>query len=146
MSEPLMLDARVTVEIYQLYARQSHLIDSGEAAGWAETFTRDGSFHSPSYPQPSVGREQLIAFAESFRRSCREGEEVRRHVITNIVVDAVSTDQLRVTAYLHIVGTAADGSARIVRMTVIADEVVRRGETWLVQARRVTPDTTLLER
>ena len=46
-------------EVQQFYARQMHLLDSGEADAWAETFTEDGVFAANAHPEPARGRETI---------------------------------------------------------------------------------------
>ncbi|WP_019544431.1 nuclear transport factor 2 family protein [Streptomyces sulphureus] len=129
-------------EIHQLYALQSHLIDSGRAAEWAATFTDDGAFHSPSYPEPSVGTGQLTAFAEQFAADARSAGEVRRHVLTNLVVhpEEHADGSLAVEAYLQIVATPHGGAPRLVRFTTVSDRLVREGHAWRVAHRTVRRD------
>ncbi|MGW0019831.1 nuclear transport factor 2 family protein [Rhodococcus sp. NPDC003382] len=133
-------DGAALVELHQLYARQSHLIDGGEAAGWAETFTPDGEFHSPSYPAPAVGAAELTEFARNFHDGGVAAGEVYRHVITNLCVVGDAGDALDVRAYLQIVATTLDGDSRLVRMTTVADRVVRHDGHWRIARRSVTRD------
>ena len=53
-------------QIHQLYARYVQAIDFGDAIGWADTFTPDGSFGDAV-----TGRDALIAFAERYPRGER---------------------------------------------------------------------------
>lgn len=133
-------DAGTIAEIQLLYGRQSHAIDSGRATEWAETFTADGVFDSPSYPEPEVGSDQLTAFAQRFFDSAADANERRRHVITNIAVDLVSVDELAVDCYLQIVATPRGGETRLVRFTSVRDRVVRVNDRWRIQHRTVTRD------
>jgi len=132
--------ATVLAEVHQLYGRQSHLIDGGSAREWAETFAADGEFHSPSYPAPVVGADELTRFAQLFFERARDAGEVHRHVITNVDVVAVDDETLDVRAYLQIVATARGGDSRLVRFTTIADRVVRQGASWLIARRTVRRD------
>jgi len=134
------VEVAVLAQIHQLYGRQSHLIDGGSAQDWAETFTSDGEFHSPSYPAPVVGVDELEAFAGRFFSAATAAGEVHRHVITNIDVAPAGEDTLDVRAYLQIVATARGGESRLVRFTTIADRVVRRDGTWRVARRVVRRD------
>jgi uncharacterized protein (TIGR02246 family) len=52
-------------EILQLMYRYNLAIDSGDAAGWAATFTPDGVFDVAG--QLMSGQDELITFAESVR-------------------------------------------------------------------------------
>jgi len=131
----------VVVALHQLYARQSHRIDDGDAAGWAATFTPDGTFTSPSYPAPVQGRAALTAFAQAFADGCRRDDEVRRHLVTDLVADPDGTpDAVRVRAYLQIVSTARGEASRLLRLTTLSDRLVRTGGSWQVQERTVRRD------
>ena len=133
-------DEAALAELHQLYAQQSHLIDGGDAEGWAATFTRDGEFHSPSYPAPAVGAVELAAFARNFHAGGVAAGEVYRHVITNLYVAGSTGDALDVRAYLQIVATARGGDSRLVRMTTVADRVVRHDGQLRIACRSVTRD------
>ncbi|TCN49892.1 3-phenylpropionate/cinnamic acid dioxygenase small subunit [Rhodococcus sp. SMB37] len=134
------VDAALLAQVHQLYGLQSHLIDGGSARAWAETFTPDGEFCSPSYPAPVSGTDDLEAFAVRFYTGAHDADEVHRHVVTNVAVGRVDDDTLRVRAYLQIVATARSGDSRLVRFTTIDDRVVRHGDTWLVDRRTVARD------
>ncbi|GAA4064112.1 nuclear transport factor 2 family protein [Actinomadura miaoliensis] len=126
--------------IQRLYGAQSHLIDEGRAAEWAATFTADGEFRSPSYPEPAAGARELTAFAERFHASARAAGLVTRHVLTNLWVESADDHRARVRAYLQIVSTPAGGPSRLERMTVVTDDLVRAGGRWLVRRRTVHRD------
>ncbi|MEV6135603.1 nuclear transport factor 2 family protein [Nocardia sp. NPDC051990] len=134
------IGAAAFVEIHQLYGRQSHLIDEGSAAAWAATFTAEGEFHSPSYPEPVVGTVALTEFANGFFTNASVAGEAHRHVLTNIVVDRTGEDELEVRAYLQIVATRIGGESRLVRFTTITDRVVREDEHWRIARRTVYRD------
>jgi hypothetical protein len=135
------VDADVVLAVHQLYGRQSHAIDGGDATGWAATFTADGEFASPSYPQPTVGRAALTAFAERFAATGRANGEVQRHVLNTVHVAATpEPGVLDVRGYLQILATPAGGSVRLVRSTTIRDQVVAVGGDWLVHRRTVSRD------
>ncbi len=52
--------------LQNLYGRQCRAIDTGDGEGWADTYTSDGSYNSPSYETAFTGTEQLIEFGNSF--------------------------------------------------------------------------------
>jgi uncharacterized protein (TIGR02246 family) len=131
----------VVTQVLRAYARQSRLIDSGDAAGWAATFTPDGAFHSPSYPAPAVGTEALREFAAAFARTAAETGVVSRHVVTNVdVLAGRDDDHVVAHAYLQIVSTPTGGESRLVRLTTLTDQLVRRDGGWLVTHREVRRD------
>ena len=134
------VDALSFVEIQQLYGRQSRLIDEGHAAEWAATFTSDGEFRSPSYPDPVVGTPALTEFARGFFTNASVAGEAHRHVLTNIAVEHVGDDELEVHAYLQIVATQIGGESRLVRFTTVTDRVVREDGQWRIARRTVRRD------
>ncbi len=137
------MDIAQASPIHQFYARQSHFIDSGRAREWADTFTPDGEFHSPTYPEPVVGTAALTAFAAGFHRRASEQGEVHRHVVTNVWVrDDVEPpfDGVVVEAYLQVLATAVGGSTRILRMTTLNDHLVVADGRWAVTRREVRRD------
>jgi 3-phenylpropionate/cinnamic acid dioxygenase small subunit len=133
MSETLM-------EVMNLLARQSHAIDSGDSFQWAQTFTVDGSFSSPTYSQPVHGRSALIEFAAAFARD----NPRTRHLVTNVLIEGQPTsDECHARANLVIAQTkpSQDGdTVQIHRVTTIHDQLVRREGGWQVAKRRVTRD------
>jgi 3-phenylpropionate/cinnamic acid dioxygenase small subunit len=135
------VDATTVAGLHQLYGRQSHLIDGADATGWAHTFTPDGEFHSPSYPEPVVGTEELTAFAERFAAGARAAGEVHRHIVTNLVIER-GADAAVVRAYLQIVATALGGASRLVRMTTFTDRVQLTEGQWRIARRDVRRDDT----
>ncbi|WP_418063762.1 nuclear transport factor 2 family protein [Pimelobacter simplex] len=148
MTELAEVPAAVVIAATRLYARQSRLIDEGDAPGWAATFTADGVFDSPSYPEPAVGTAALVRFAEDFRASCARTATRLRHVVTTVdvlPVPAAAGDPARVVAhaYLQIVATPAGEESRLVRLTTLTDELVRDDAAphgWRVARRRVRRD------
>lgn len=67
------------VEIQQLYARYNHAIDSGDAEGWAGTFTPDGVFN-----QRFTGREGLLEFMKQWKEKMNGAN--RRHWNSNLLI------------------------------------------------------------
>lgn len=131
----------VVAALTRLYARQSRLIDEGDATGWAATFTPDGSFDSPSYPAPVRGTTALVAFAADFRDSCAATRTRLRHVVTNVdVLPGADADRARAHAYLQIVATPEGAESRLVRLTVLTDDLVRTDGAWRVVHRQVRRD------
>ncbi|MBY4212537.1 nuclear transport factor 2 family protein [Rhodococcus fascians] len=135
-----MVDTDTAVAVQLLYGRQSHLIDSGRAAEWAATFTADGVFDSPSYPAPEVGTAALTAFAQRFFDAAVQAQERRRHVITNVSVETVATDEVMVECYLQILATPRGGDTRLVRFTAVRDRVIREGDCWRIRHRSIARD------
>lgn len=131
--------------IHRAYARQSHLIDEGDAAGWAATFTPDGEFVSPSYDAPVTGAAALALFATSFVRDSVAKGLVSRHVVTNVDVHRQHDDgSVEARAYLQIVSTGSGEDSRLVRLTTLADLWVPVADGWRLRRRRVRRDDQAL--
>lgn len=138
---PEEVPAEVVVAVARLYARQARLIDEGDAAGWAATFTDDGVFDSPSYPAPAVGSVALTAFARDFHAGCVASRTRLRHVVTNVdVLPGAEPDRVHARAYLQIVATPVGEASHLVRLTTLADDLVRADGAWRVAHRRVRRD------
>jgi hypothetical protein len=125
-------------EILDLYARQSHFIDGGDAAGWAATFTEQGSFHSPTYGLTVTGWAELEKFAAESNGAAWERGDQLRHWLDQIVID-LTPEGAQVQAYLLIVATSSQGS-RIDRSLRVADELAQVEGRWRVASRRVFRD------
>lgn len=135
------LDA-VYPQMVRAYARQARMIDTGAASAWASTFTADGIFESPSYPEPVRGRAQLEAFARRFAEQGRADGVVSRHVITNVdITPGVDADHVVGHTYLQIVATPKGQHSSLVRLTTTVDQLVRASSgQWLVAHRQVFRD------
>ncbi len=111
-------------EILQLMYRYNHLIDSGDAAGWAGTFTPDGVFDVAG--QVRSGRDELTAFAASVHGL--------RHTVANPVID-ITGDAASVRAYFVVFqGTALTATG------TYSDELVRTPAGWRFAKRVSVPD------
>ncbi|MBB5158027.1 nuclear transport factor 2 family protein [Saccharopolyspora phatthalungensis] len=127
-------------EILNLLGKQGHAIDGGAARQWAETFTPDGVFRSPTYPAPVRGREALIEFAAAFAANNPRAH----HIVTNVcIAREVGTNECHVKANLLIVRTTEQDGCEVVaidRVTTIEDRVVRHDGRWRIAERVVTRD------
>ncbi|NUR93171.1 MAG: nuclear transport factor 2 family protein [Nonomuraea sp.] len=126
-------------EIQHFYARHLQLLDSGEADGWAATFTEHGSFLAPGLPEPVVGRAALAAGAKARHRQLEEAGEVHRHW-HGMIAATPSGEEVEVRCYALIIATPAGGPPRLHRSCVCEDVLVPDGEHWLIRRRRVTVD------
>ncbi|MFG2760531.1 nuclear transport factor 2 family protein [Streptomyces wuyuanensis] len=132
--------AQVVTEVQQFLARHMHLLDDGDADGWARTFTEDGVFAPPSLARPVRGRGELAAGVRKSAAALAEAGEVHRHVLTMVVVDPQDDETLRVRSYAQIIATPRGGEPRLHLMCVCEDVLVRENGELLVRERRVTRD------
>lgn len=72
------LSAQDYVDIQQLYARYNIAIDSGDAEGWAATFTPDGVFNTFG------GHDALVGFVKMWREKLNGA--TRKHWNSNLQI------------------------------------------------------------
>ena len=133
------LDGGAVAVLHDFYARQAHLIDTGQHEMWADTFTPAGEFHSPTYGEPAVGRERLKAISEAFSQRAAQDGERHRHLVQDLWVRRVDEASAEVQAYLLVVATCARSpDARLLRIVTLADQLDRTGGGWRIRCRKVT--------
>ncbi|WP_420896846.1 nuclear transport factor 2 family protein [Brevibacterium aurantiacum] len=127
-------------DIYQFYARQTHLIDSGRHADWASTFLDEGEFHSPTYPEPAIGKDALVGISQAFAETALAANEVRRHIMTNIWIRQTNAGLCKVECVLLVTATSSD-CTRVLRTMNITDDLAYQSGFWKVNYRvvRATP-------
>ena len=124
--------------IEQLYARQAHAIDGGDAPTWAATFVPDGIFDSPTYKNSVRGREQLERFARDAIEQVGAGKQ--RHVVSNLVLAPQSIEAVKTHAYMLITRTDPGASPQLLRSVVVHDVLQRLDGEWLFARRTVERD------
>jgi hypothetical protein len=118
------------VEIEQLYARYNHAIDSGDAEGWAATFTPDGTFNT------STGKDKLVEFVKTWHE--KRGGGSRRHWNTNLLING-TPDGATGSVYLMLVDVATRPPA-IVATATYSDSLVKTSNGWLFKKRQTKAD------
>jgi SnoaL-like protein len=117
-------------EIQDLYGRYGILIDAGDADGWADCFTADGTMTVTGTPIDLAGRAALAGFA----RTHHESEHgASRHHITSTAV-AASDGGATGRSYALV----THGGQVMAGMTY-EDELVKDGGAWRFSKRVVTP-------
>ncbi|MFD3724744.1 nuclear transport factor 2 family protein [Streptomyces sp. NPDC058671] len=133
--------ASLYADIQRFHARQMRLLDSGDAEGWAATFTEDGLFAPPSLPEPVRGRAALAAGVRSAHAELAAAGEVRRHLLTTASVEEPDPDgSVRVHSYVQVVATRRDEAPRLLLMCVCEDVLVVEDGEWRVRERYVSRD------
>lgn len=115
--------------IRETLARCARLFDAGDAYGWAQLFTVQGTL-TVGTNSPIVGREALQTFLE--------GLDVRggRHFALNEIITIDGTTARCRSAML----TTKANPATVVATGVYDDEFVKSGDEWLVSARHLVLD------
>jgi 3-phenylpropionate/cinnamic acid dioxygenase small subunit len=122
-------------EIEQFYAEHFTMLDEGDAASWVGTFTEDGIFVPPAGRAELRGRETLRASTEKTVARLADAGTVRRHVLANLNLIALTGGRAEVRAYVLVVDSTA-GESRITTSVLMRDELTSDGTRWYV-ARRV---------
>ena len=116
----------------RLYARYTHAYDEGRADEVADLFTVDGEF-AHAGAEPVRGRADLAAMV---RASAARGTG-NRHLVSAVVVEAVTDGTVTGQAYVQVFGTA-DGMA-VVAMGRYDDDFAEENGRWRIRSRRFTP-------
>jgi uncharacterized protein (TIGR02246 family) len=114
-------------EIQQLYARYAHTLDSGDAEGWARTFTPDGVFGNRK------GAEALAEFARNFYKN---GSGNIRHWYNQLVVTP-TPEGANGTCYFVLI----DVTKRAMTTTgIYKDMLVKTSDGWRFKERVATTE------
>jgi hypothetical protein len=116
------------IDIEQLYATYNHAIDSGDAQGWAGTFTADGTFNK------FAGHEQLVGFIQQWKEKMNGAN--RRHWNTNLSIRP-SADGASATVMLMLVDVSTKS---IVATGMYNDTLVKTASGWRFKSRATKMD------
>ncbi|MDV2477575.1 nuclear transport factor 2 family protein [Rhodococcus zopfii] len=138
IERPLPVEDRMGMT--ELYARYSTSFDTGDAPGCVELFTDDGTF-TVTGREPVVGKEALAQFfGVATQRSAGT-----HHIVSNIMVEKVSTDRARGSA--HVLALRVDGdTVRLAALGRYRDEFAKVDGRWLIHVRCVdsgVPDSLI---
>lgn len=140
MSAARSLATTDRLDILDLYARQAHAIDRGDADVWAACFTDSGVFISPTFQLTASGQQELRDFAESSHAAAAARGEQLRHWMDAIVMVPVSQNAVHVDAYLMILATSGAAGSRIDRSLRVEDDLERVDGDWYLASRTVVRD------
>jgi ketosteroid isomerase-like protein len=116
------------LDIQQLYSTYNAAIDSGDAEGWAATFTPDGQFLSFN------GKDALVGFVKRWHESM--GGATRRHWNSNLNIKGTA-DGAAGTVYLMLV----DVSGKTIYSTgIYTDTLVKTADGWRFKKRMLKQD------
>jgi len=126
------------VEIEDLIAHYNKAIDTGDAAGWAATFAKDGEFHG--VVGDFYGVDELTAFVADYTSKPEMAEFASaQHWVTNLVID-VQGDDAEAFSHLMMVAPAEGGGqdgGRIILVGHYEDTLRRIDGRWLFTKRVV---------
>jgi uncharacterized protein (TIGR02246 family) len=127
------MNAQDYFEIQQLYAKYNHAIDSGDAEGYADTFTPDGVFNN------NTGRDALVKFVKETWVGRMNGA-TRQHWNTNLMINGDSK-QAKGSVYLMLVDLSTK-PVSVMTMAMYDDQLVKTPQGWRFtkrQTKRVGP-------
>jgi 3-phenylpropionate/cinnamic acid dioxygenase small subunit len=134
-------------EVLQFHSRQLYLLDEGlydDAAlrEWADTFTDGGEYWVNSKSAPTRGRDNIYMAARTndIAQQIIDADCMRRHLLTNLVVDPASDGTIRTVYYVALVDTKKVGATFVGPTTVVREILVRQGGALRTLSRRVIRD------
>jgi len=127
--------SRLTTEDYvnigQLYARYNLAIDTGDADGWAATFTPDGVFNANTR-----GHDALVQFVHDWREK-RNGAN-RRHWNSNLVITP-TPEGANGSVYLQLLDIGTRPAAATLT-AIYEDRLVKAAAGWRFKSRLLHTD------
>jgi SnoaL-like domain len=124
------LSAQDNFEIQQLYAKYNVAIDSGDAEGYASTFTPDGVFNT------FAGHDALVGFVKMWREKL--GGATRKHWNNNLQISGTSKEASGFV-YLMLVDISTK-PASILTTATYTDTLVKTKEGWRFTKRTTKSD------
>jgi len=125
------------IDIESLYTRYNWLLDTGDAEGWAATFTPDGVFTLADQGAAGVsaGHDAIVKFAQGFHASI--GAHVR-HWNTNLMITPTARGAIG-QVYLVLVDFASS-PATVIASSTYSDELAKTAQGWRFTKRSVKGD------
>jgi ketosteroid isomerase-like protein len=117
-------------DIQQLYAKYNDAIDSGDAEGYASTFTANGVF------MDNVGHDALVTFVKQWHE--RMNGAKHRHWNTNLRVSGNSTHATG-SVYLMLLDISSQ-PATIMSTASYTDDLVKTANGWRFTKRVIRLD------
>jgi hypothetical protein len=124
------LTAQDNIDIQQLYARYNIAIDSGDAEGWAATFTPDGVFNT------FVGHDALVGFIKMWREKLNGA--TRKHWNNNLQITG-NSKEASATVYLMLVDFSTKPTS-ILMTGSYSDSLVKTKDGWRFTKRTTKSD------
>ena len=125
------LSAQDYFEIQQLYAHYNIAIDSGDAEGYAATFTPTGVFNT------FAGHDALVGFVKAWRE--RMGGAARKHWNTNLEIIGNSKEATG-SVYLMLLDISTK-PASIAATATYSDTLVKTKAGWRFATRTTKGDS-----
>ena len=125
------LSAQDYSEIQQLYARYNIAIDSGDAEGWAATFTPDGVFNTFN------GHDALVNFVKAWREKLNGA--TRKHWNNNLQITG-NSKEATASVYLMLVDISTKPPS-ILATATYTDNLIKTKDGWRFTKRTTKGDS-----
>lgn len=126
--------------IANLMGRYTQAYDLDRLGEMKACFTDDAVMTMQIADGDQIGRfEGSDAIVQMMTEAHQGQDDVRRHVITNVVVDDVSDTSARAVSYLTLL-TISDGKVNLLTTGRYEDELVRTDDQWLFRKRHIALD------
>ncbi len=139
--------AEIYAEVSQFHSRQLQLLDTGlhdDAAlrAWADTLAVDAEHWVNSRPAPTRGREAILAaqHANPIWLELKRQDLMRRHSISNLVVEVDPDGTVHSSYYVHVVDTARGGPVTVGSPTLVRETLTREDGELRTLRRKVERD------
>nr|UUG47312.1 hypothetical protein [Amycolatopsis sp.] len=149
MTNPAVAPPDVYHEIQEFYARQIHLLGTGDIESWAETFTVDAVFEQNARPDRQFarsakpvrrGRADIAAAAGGAAAQRRDDSVFRRYWLGMLTVTPEADGTLRTGYYGALINTLPDAEVDVFLSTHGTDVLVREDGSWRVRHRVIGHD------
>jgi hypothetical protein len=127
------LSAQDYAEIQQLYARYNVAIDTGDAEGYAATFTPEGMFNN------LTGHDALVGFIKTWRE--RLNGASRRHWNTNLLISG-DAKTASASVYLMLLDVSTKPGT-IAAVGTYTDSLIKTADGWRFAKRTTHMDGAL---
>lgn len=138
------MDVGDRLAILDLLHRYGHCYDEGDFDALETCFAEGATFAIGGgiggMPAVMTGRAEIRERMES-RRAATAGAQ-RRHIITNVIMDADGEDTVRTASYL-LLGSTENGQLHLRVTGRYTDVLVRQGEGWAIAERTLAMDGTI---
>lgn len=131
-------------EISEVLCRYAVYVDDGEFDRLETLFSDDATFDITPDPKivpvPAVGRRKIREILEG-RYDVVSKLDQRRHLITNLVIDALSDEEAVTRCFLTVLSVPKSGGNVELRGTGVYHDRLRRIDgSWLIAERRLVLD------